>query len=141
MIDPHSPVTEEELHAYVDGELALDRRMSVEAWLGLHPEGAVPGGSWRRPAQAIPPPYGAVGEGGVPPRLDVDRRGRRSRRWAWVAAAAVVLAFLAGGVSGWYGRTAFDGGAAPRMVTAEAIQAYNLYVVEVRHPVEVPGTE
>jgi len=26
MIDRHQPVTEEELHAYVDGEIAADRR-------------------------------------------------------------------------------------------------------------------
>jgi anti-sigma factor RsiW len=141
MIDRNSPVTEEDLHAYVDGELALDRRMSVEAWLALHPEDAARVDAWRRQAEQIRERYAAIGEEVVPPRLDVDRLGRRSRRWAWVAAAAVVLAFLAGGVSGWYGRTAFDSGAAPRMVTAEAIQAYNLYVVEVRHPVEVPGTE
>jgi anti-sigma factor RsiW len=29
MIDRDPPVTEEELHAYVDGELAVDRRRAV----------------------------------------------------------------------------------------------------------------
>ena len=38
MIDRDSPVTEHELHAYVDGEIPADRRDAVEAWLGSHPE-------------------------------------------------------------------------------------------------------
>ena len=33
MIDRNSPVTEDELHAYVDDEIAADRRGAVEAWL------------------------------------------------------------------------------------------------------------
>src|SRR5947208_2498194 len=36
MIDREPPVTEEELHAYVDGELAADRRVAVEQWLAAH---------------------------------------------------------------------------------------------------------
>ena len=38
MIDRDSPVTEEELHAYVDGELPADRQEAVAAWLATHPE-------------------------------------------------------------------------------------------------------
>ena len=33
MTDRNTPVTEDELHAYVDGELPADRRDAVEAWL------------------------------------------------------------------------------------------------------------
>ena len=40
MIDRNSPVTEDELHAYVDGELPPDRMNAVEAWLADHPEQA-----------------------------------------------------------------------------------------------------
>jgi len=35
------PVTEDELHAYVDRELPADRMLAVEAWLATHPEDAV----------------------------------------------------------------------------------------------------
>ena len=142
MIDRTSPVTEEELHAYVDGELPLDRRRAVEAWLAGHPEDATRVEAWRRQAEQIRERYAAIGDEVVPQRLDLDRLTRRSRRRVWMAAAAVVLAFVLGGASGWYGRVAINGGpTGSRMVTAEAILAYNLYVVEVRHPVEVPGTE
>ena len=45
-----APVTEEELHAYVDGELAQDRRGAVEAWLGTHAEDAARVAAWRAQA-------------------------------------------------------------------------------------------
>jgi anti-sigma factor RsiW len=58
------------------------------------------------------------------------------------AAAAAVVAFIAGGATGWFARGA---SAAPptgfASITADALDAYKLYVVEVRHPVEVPGSE
>ena len=41
MIDRNSPVTEDELHVYVDGELPADRREAVETWLAGHPEAAL----------------------------------------------------------------------------------------------------
>ena len=34
------PVTEDELHAYVDNELPAERRGDVEAWLATHPDDA-----------------------------------------------------------------------------------------------------
>ena len=43
MIDRDSPVTEDELHAYIDGELPADRMEAVTAWLAAHPEQAVIG--------------------------------------------------------------------------------------------------
>ena len=33
MTDPRIPVTEDELHAYVDNELPAERRGDVETWL------------------------------------------------------------------------------------------------------------
>jgi anti-sigma factor RsiW len=142
MVDRSSPVGEGELHAYVDGELPADRRKAVEAWLALHPDDAARVEAWRDQAEEIRARYAAVAEGPVPAQLDIDRLARGERRWTRLAVAAIVLAFVLGGVSGWYGRGSFDGGSpAARLVTAEAIEAYNLYVVEVRHPVEVPGAE
>ena len=38
MTDRDLPVTEDELHAYVDGELPADRQPAVEAWLASHPD-------------------------------------------------------------------------------------------------------
>ena len=59
-----------------------------------------------------------------------------------MAAAAAIVAFVAGSATGWIARGA--SAAAPtgfETFTADALDAYKLYVVEVRHPVEVSGTD
>jgi anti-sigma factor RsiW len=146
MIDRDSPVTEEELHTLVDGELPADRQEAVAAWLASHPDDATLIATWRAQADSIRARYGAVINEAVPARLTLDqvmRKDRSSgRSWAAMAAAAAVVAFLAGGTAGWVARGATTG--APSSfdtITAEALEAYKLYVVEVRHPVEVPGNE
>jgi anti-sigma factor RsiW len=59
-----------------------------------------------------------------------------------MAAAAALVAFLAGGIAGWMARGASAAAPDPvEIITEDALQAHKLYVVEVRHPVEVPGAE
>ena len=137
----NAPVTEDELHAYVDGELEADRAAAVEAWLAAHADDAARVATWRAQADAIRARYGAIANEPVPPRFDLDRLARPERRWTRIVAAAALLAFLIGGGAGWFGRGAFEGTPAASTVTAEAFDAHQLYVVEVRHPVEVPGSE
>ncbi len=147
MVDRDSPVTEEELHAFVDGELPADRQEAVAAWLSAHPEQAALVAAWRAQAESIRARYGAVAHERVPGRFALDRlmrqdRANGGRSWAALAAAAAVVAFLVGGGTGWVARGATA--AAPNgfdAFTADALDAYKLYVVEVRHPVEVPGNE
>jgi anti-sigma factor RsiW len=142
MIDRDSPVTEDELHAYVDGEIAADRRGAVEAWLASHPEDAARIAHWRAQAEAIRAHYGMIASEAVPARFDLDKLARGARSWRAVAAAAVIAAFLIGGVVGWMAHAA--SAAAPSRFdtfTAQALDAYRVYVVEVRHPVEVTGGE
>ncbi len=142
MIDRDFPVTEEELHAYVDAELPADRRAAVEAWLATHADDMARVAAWRAQADAIRARYGAVAAEPVPSRFDLGRLERNSRSWRAYAAAAVLAAFVIGGIGGWVARGV--SAAAPNkfeMLTADALDAYKLYVVEVRHPVEVPGSE
>jgi anti-sigma factor RsiW len=141
MVDREPPVSEEELHAYVDGELAADRRVAVEAWLASHAEDAARVSAWRAQADAIRAKYGAVADEPVPARFDLDRLARSGRRWSRFAAAAVLAALIVGATAGWFGRGLWEGAAPTRNVAAEALDAHRLYVVEVRHPVEVPGSE
>ena len=37
-MNDRSPITEDELHAYIDSELPADRIAALEAWLASHPE-------------------------------------------------------------------------------------------------------
>ncbi|HEU5016375.1 MAG TPA: anti-sigma factor [Pseudolabrys sp.] len=144
MTDRLAPITEEELHAFVDGQLPADRAEAMAAWLAAHPEDAARVTAWRAQADSIRARYGAVAEEPVPARLALERliaRERPARLWARVAAAALI-AFLIGGGSGWIARGM---SASPTkdfgLLTADALEAHRLYVVEVRHPVEVPGDE
>jgi len=109
MIDDNSPVTEDELHAYVDGELPANRREAVAKWLAAHPAEAATVAAWRAQAEAIRTRYGATVDEPVPARLKLDRimrpDGWRARSFSAVAAAAVI-AFVIGSGTGWFARSA-----------------------------------
>lgn len=141
MVDREPSVSEEELHAYVDGQIAGGECAAIERWLESHPEDAARVAAWRAQADAIRARYGAVASEPVPRRFDLERLTRVDRQWSRLAAAAALLAFLVGGAAGWFGRDAWQGNVPSAAVTAEALDAHKLYVVEVRHPVEVPGSE
>ena len=146
MIDRNSPVTEDELHAYVDGELAPERMNAVAAWLADHPEQAALVASWRLQADSIRAHFGAAVDEPVPQRLKLDQMLSQDRAagrsWAAMAAAAAITAFVVGGAAGWMARGASAAAPSrPDVFAGEALDAHKLYVVEVRHPVEVPGSE
>ena len=140
MTDHDLPVTEAELHAYVDGELAEDRRPAVEAWLAAHPDDMARVAAWRSLADAIRARYGAVASEPIPARLSLRQIERAGRSWRAIAAVAALVAFVAGGLAGWMAHGAVARASSPTL-TADALDAYKLYVVEVRHPVEVPASE
>jgi anti-sigma factor RsiW len=140
MIDRN--VTEDELHAHVDGELPADRRAAVEAWLASHPDDAARVASWRAQAEAIRARYGAVASEPIPARFDLDRLARQGRSWIAMAAAAAVAAFIIGGMAGWLAHQASAPSPSPLdITTAEALGAHKLYIAEVRHPIEVRAHE
>ena len=141
MNDPRIPVTEDELHAFVDNELPAERRGDVEAWLAGHPEDAERVRSWRAMAEALHARYDAVADEPVPKRLEIERLVRQPRKWIYGAIAATLVAFVAGGGVGWLARGAAASPSMFQNFTGDALDAHRLYVVEVRHPVEVPGSE
>jgi anti-sigma factor RsiW len=144
MTNPDLPVTEDELHAYVDGELAADRQDAVAAWLLAHPEDAERIAIWRAQAEAMRARYSHIADEPVPGRFHIDRLlrgGPLGRRVAAIAVAATVAAFLVGGVAGWMARGASAAPGGLDLFTSDALSAHRLYVVEVRHPVEVAASE
>src|SRR5258708_2631113 len=85
--------------------------------------------------------YDSVGDEAVPKRLEIERVARKQRKWMLGAIAATLVAFVAGGGVGWMARGASAMPSAFQNLTVDALDAHKLYVVEVRHPVEVPGSE
>src|SRR3954452_13243227 len=141
MTNPHIPVTEDELHAYVDNELPADRRGEVETWLVAHPDDAARGQAWRAMAEALHARYDSVADEAVPKRLEIERLVRQPRNGVYGAMAATLAAFIAGSGVGWVAHGAAATPTAFQSFTVDALDAHRLYVVEVRHPVEVPGSE
>src|SRR6516164_9227413 len=141
MTDRKIPVTEDEFHAYVDNELPAERRSDVEAWLSTHPEDAERVQSWRAMAETLHARYDSVANEPVPQRLELERLVQQPRRWLAGAIAASLLAFAAGGGTGWLAHGAAASPSSFQLFTEDALDAHRLYVVEVRHPVEVPGND
>lgn len=141
MVEREPSVSEEDLHAYVDGQIAGGECAAIEKWLESHPDDAARVAAWRAQADAIRARYGDVVSEPVPRRFDVDKLARAGRKWSKLAAVAAVLAFLIGGGAGWFGRSAWEGMGPARMVTTEAFEAHRLYIAEVRHPIEVKAGE
>ncbi len=143
----NTPVTHDELHALVDGELPADRQEAVSAWLATHPEDAALVAAWRAQAETIRARYGAAAAEPIPERLALDNVIRNSARSGWrnIAAAAAIAAIMAGsvgGIAGWMARGA--SASAPtsfESFTNDALAAHRLYIGEVRHPIEVRAAE
>ena len=106
-----------------------------------HPDDAARVQSWRAMADALHARYDLVADEAVPKRLEIERLVRQPRKWIYGAIAATLAAFIAGGGVGWVARGAAAAPSAFQSFTVDALDAHRLYVVEVRHPVEVPGSE
>lgn len=144
MHERETSITEDELHAYVDGVLPAERHAAVEEWLSRHPEDAARVAQWRTQAELIRAAFDPVAEEPVPERLRLDRLARQAsmpRRFVGMVAAAACAAFMLGGAAGWFARGAGPAASPSAAITADALAAHKLYVVEVRHPVEVGAAE
>lgn len=147
-------VTEQELHALIDGQLPPGRRDEVLAWLAQHPADAAWVEQMRRQRAALrgiesevlaePVPQRLLDAIGAPGVVESPGSARAAPPVWRFALAASILAL--GWVLGWlsHGRLADPGSLArrdpaPRFVQDAAI-AHALFAPEVRHPVEV-GSE
>lgn len=140
-----TPLTEADLHAYVDGDLSPSRQKEVEAYLDAHPEAAAEVEDYRRMNAALHQLYDPVLDEPLPAQLAV----RPARARLWRAAAAVAWMSL-GGLIGWSlqpdmlvrlaGEPGHRDHALPDLVQPAAF-AHVVYTPEVRHPVEVPATD
>jgi anti-sigma factor RsiW len=144
MLDRDAPVTEDELHAYVDGALPPDRVAAVEAMLAADPEARARVAAWRAQVDMIRDRFGPVADEPVPERLQLDNIARRSSGLKRKLAAAAAIASLLGAAVGWLAHEYFGLGQNAQLARAladAAIEAHRLYVNEVRHPIEVRAGE
>ena len=137
-------ITDDDLHAFVDGVLPSARRAEVEAWLAANPDDAARVEAYRQQKEGLSALFDPVLGEPVPPRLTPDVVGMSRRGatvWLGRAAAALVLTGVGFG-GGWFANEAVF----PRMPTlralaSEGVSAHKVYTVEVRHPVEVDASQ
>lgn len=129
------PVTEAEVHAYVDGALPAARSAEVDAYLSAHPEDAARVAAYREQIAVLHREYDPVLSEPLP---DMLGSSRRSRLRPMLRYAAVFAGFAFGVAVGWQLR---DYNTERQIETTSwarrAAIAHVVYSPEVRHPVEV----
>lgn len=129
------PVTEAELHAYVDGALPAVRSAEVDAYLSAHPEDAARVAAYKEQLAVLRREYDPVLNETLPDMLKLSRRaGMRP----YLRYAAVFAGFAIGVAVGWQLRAYnTDRQAESSSWARRAAIAHVVYSPEVRHPVEV----
>ena len=150
-MNPNPPITEADLHSFVDGQLTAERKREVEAWLALRPDEAQRVVSYQEQKLELRSIYAPVLHEPVPQRpLQVATCPRRP--WYLERLAAGVAIAVASGAAGWglgsmqapgsAGRLAGIGTGEISLTSASgfaqrALVAHTVYSTDVRRPVEV----
>jgi anti-sigma factor RsiW len=134
----HDDIDDAELHAYVDDELATERRIAVERRLAADPAAAARVAEYRRQKRllasvgdTLPPPDPLIASltDGLALRLG-RRRPRQTPRWrSWAAAAACI--FIGWGAHG-LSSIGVPGASAAPVLADEAVEAYVAHLEEGR---------
>ncbi len=135
-------VSEDKLHAYVDGALDANERRAVEAYLAMHPDEAARVRAYIAQNQALHRLFDPVLD--EPHALRVGARSpaaNAARFWRSLGGFAAALAL--GVAIGYVARGQFGRGAVPAApgIAQQAVLAHAAYLPEVRHPVEVAAAE
>ena len=136
------PITEEDLHGYVDAVLEPPRLNEVEAYLKSHPDVALRVAGYVQQTEQLRAAFAPIAQEPVPVELNLARliEARRPSRLApWRAAAAAILLFGVGAAGGWSMR-----GPAPAAQTTgiaalaqEAAYNFSVYGADHVHPVAI----
>ena len=147
MSDPGREIGEDDLQAFVDDQLALERESLVQQYLRAHPGEAQRVAAYKAQRNQLRALFADSASEPLPPKLRVSYilRYRASRWWTgWRAAAAIVLATGLGVASGWF-LWAPAQPSLPKLATQvlveQAIATYAVYAPDERHPVEMSAAD
>ena len=138
------PITEDDLHAYVDDVLQPERRAEVGTYLADHPDVAKRVAGFADQRELMRAALAPIADEPLPPELNLSRiiEGKRRRSPpAWWAIAAMLLLGV-GGFGGWIVRGSLE--ASPGGLAAlaqEAADSYNVYAPDRVHPVEMRASD
>ena len=140
----HRPITEDDLHAYVDCVLEPERRAEVAAYLAGHPDVAERIAGYANERDLMRAALADIADEPLPPRLNLARiiESRRRRTVpTWWAVAAILLISI-GGLGGWAirGATQTSGGGLAALAQ-EAAYSYDVYAPDHLRPVEIRASD
>jgi len=147
------PMTEEDLHAYVDDALTPERRLAVDNYLEQHPADAERVAAYRAQKQALKALFQPVLDEPVPERLHAltvqpikasTGRGGWSGGGLWQRLAAGVMIATLGGAGGWLAHGQYQKGermARTVPLSHQAAVAHVVYSPDVRRPVEIAADQ
>ncbi|MCW3473271.1 anti-sigma factor family protein [Limobrevibacterium gyesilva] len=142
MTEPGRHITEEDLHAYVDGRLDTERRAAVDRYLHDHPDVSESVTAFSAEREGLRAAFAERATNPLPPSLDFARlvETRLTRRQApWRMAAAVALALGLGGASGWALGARLPSGI--DALAQEAGASHAVYSLDKRRPVELGAAQ
>ncbi|MBO1110399.1 anti-sigma factor family protein [Bordetella petrii] len=146
MPGPGAPVTEADLHAYVDRQLPDERAAEIAAFLQQHPEAREQVQAWREQNRMLREWLAPVANEPLPLRLPLAPPAA-PRRWAALAAALALAVCSA--VAAWFVRGEFDSRQMGAVLQARAAAAgeaafahraaiaHAVYAADARRPVEI----
>ncbi|AJC80101.1 anti-sigma factor protein [Rhizobium etli bv. phaseoli str. IE4803] len=139
-------VTEADLHAYADGQLPEAARPRIEAYLADNPDEAAMVAEWQAQNTGIRTLFAGYDKAkDTDPLLVTPPRAIPPPPNRWTVAAAALVVFALGAVSGHYGPALLERPAlqlaGSETLPKQAETAFMVYAAEVRHPVEVFADE
>ena len=147
MTSPAQPIGENELHAYVDGQLKPDMRAAVEQYISANPDAAKRVAADMAAREALRSAFAKKAAEPLPPELNLNRlveQQLRGRPMIWRLAACIVLSLGIGAAGGWllHSRPILDRSKlAMTVLNDQAVASYTVYVTDRRHPTEVPASQ
>ena len=148
-------ITEDDLHAYVDGALMPSRRAEIEAWLAENPEDAERVRAYRAQNEALKALFNPVLAEALPEHLHAltvqpvnstvnRKKWPNLKSWPLQQIAAGVFVAMLGGVAGWLGHGQYQSADKVAQVVPlprQAAVAHVVYSPDARRPVEVTADQ
>jgi anti-sigma factor RsiW len=138
------PITEDDLHAYIDQHLAPERQAQVAAYVAAHPDVAQRIAAFSDQRDDLRTALAPVADEPLPARLNLsrimeNRRQRISPLW-WAIAAMLLISI--GGAGGWIARGSIPFSSSGLAALAqEAADSYKVYAPDRVRPVEFRASE
>lgn len=125
------PPSDQDLHAYVDGQLSEAERQQLAVYLAAHPAVAEQVRAWQQDAQHLRSALSGALHRAPNPQLDpaaIRHSLRRQRTRHFATAALLLIAVSIGGMGGWQARSLNM--ARHMLPMADAVQAYRMFAVK-----------